>query len=144
MTDLRACAERVARDVFAVGDEPRRKCNRIQFKSGVWPGNEQSGGGLCERALADVIESSLEQHLARAVLASLDVPDREQLLKSADRILAIDPTGDDPFGVDRSELDHIDANGVSYYTDRVILHLCELDDAQQLAAHTRRTLLGDT
>lgn len=45
-------ARRLARSIFAAGDEPNRDltCGRIQFMLGRFP-DEQRGGGLCEHAL---------------------------------------------------------------------------------------------
>lgn len=44
-------ASKLARHIFSLGDEPNSSCNRIQFKGGKWPDNEQSQGGMCESAL---------------------------------------------------------------------------------------------
>ena len=52
-------AAKLARAVFACGDDSRGKCRRIQFKIGEYPNDEISGGGLCEVALADVLRRSM-------------------------------------------------------------------------------------
>lgn len=58
-------AAKIARDVFKCGDDGKWKCNRIAFKSGKWAVGERELGGLCELALAVVIERSLVIHLAK-------------------------------------------------------------------------------
>ena len=55
-------AEKIARDIFALGDEPTDMVQRIEFKGGEYPGKETGLGGLCERALASYIAKSLEKH----------------------------------------------------------------------------------
>ena len=55
-------AEKVARDIMAIGDEPNSKAQRLQYMGGEYPDNEKKQGGLCENALADVIEESLHEH----------------------------------------------------------------------------------
>ena len=57
----KATAARLARAVFACGDDVRGKCKRIQFKLRDWPGDEISGGGLCETALADLLYRELRR-----------------------------------------------------------------------------------
>ena len=52
-------ANAIARHIFECGSEPNRPTTRLQFKSGVWPDNERSEGGLCEIALARVIADAL-------------------------------------------------------------------------------------
>ena len=52
-------ATRLARAVFAAGDDIRGKCNRLHFKLREWPDDEISGGGLCEAALADLLYREL-------------------------------------------------------------------------------------
>lgn len=53
--------ERIARTIFEIGEEGLLKINRIEYKS-VMPGmrNEEIGcGGLCESALAEIIDKEL-------------------------------------------------------------------------------------
>ena len=57
----KATAARLARAVFACGDDVRGKCKRIQFKLRDWPDDEISGGGLCETALAYLLYRELRR-----------------------------------------------------------------------------------
>ena len=52
-------AAKLARAVFACGDDRSGECRRIEFKIGSYPHNEKPGGGLCEAALADLLLSNL-------------------------------------------------------------------------------------
>jgi len=52
-------ADFIARKIMQFGDEPQSRCKRIQFKGGQYPSAETNQGGLCESALADVIESAI-------------------------------------------------------------------------------------
>lgn len=52
----------VARDVFKYLDIADDKCQRLEGKGGIYPKNETTLGGLCESALAEVIENSLAEH----------------------------------------------------------------------------------
>lgn len=57
-------AQHLARDLLAVGEEPGRSCQRIEFKSGSYTeGVETSHGGLCERALVDHFAKSIRKLL---------------------------------------------------------------------------------
>jgi hypothetical protein len=59
----RALAEKIAREIFECGSEPSRQgglVQRIQYMGGTYPDNEIVLGGLCERALADVIYETLQ------------------------------------------------------------------------------------
>ena len=53
-----ACA--IARDIFASGDEPHDKVQRIAFKGGNYPDAETELGGYCEESLARRIDASLK------------------------------------------------------------------------------------
>ena len=57
----KATAARLARAVFACGDDVRGKCKRIQFKLRDWQDDEISGGGLCETALAYLLYRELRR-----------------------------------------------------------------------------------
>ena len=57
----KATAARLARAVFACGDDVRGRCKRIQFRLRDWPDDEISGGGLCETALADLLYRELRR-----------------------------------------------------------------------------------
>lgn len=54
--------ELIARDVFKYLDIADDRCQRIEGKGGKYPNHETTLGGLCEMALAEVIERSLAQH----------------------------------------------------------------------------------
>lgn len=54
-------ANLIARGIFAAGDEPDDKVQRIEFKGGKWPDTETSLGGLSLGPLAGVILRILEQ-----------------------------------------------------------------------------------
>ena len=49
----------LAREIFAIGDEPTSPCTRIQFKGGHWPDNERNQGGIGEPPLAQFLEKKL-------------------------------------------------------------------------------------
>jgi len=51
--------EKLARAIFAVGDDSHDKTQRIAFKGGKWPEAETDLVGLCEEALATVIRAAL-------------------------------------------------------------------------------------
>lgn len=55
----RQLADFIARHIMLHGDKPQSPCLRIQFKGGQFPSAETDQGGLCESALADVIESAI-------------------------------------------------------------------------------------
>jgi hypothetical protein len=57
--DVAGLAARIARGVFAIGDMPGDATQRIAFKGGTYPGKETDLGGLCESALADVLQRLL-------------------------------------------------------------------------------------
>lgn len=54
-------ALKIARDIFAMGDEPNSPCNRLQFKGGKWPDNERNQGGVGEKPLADRILKTIRE-----------------------------------------------------------------------------------
>ena len=56
--DPRGLASFLARRIMYLGDEPGKPATRIQYKLGTYP-NEESAGGLNERALASFIRDSL-------------------------------------------------------------------------------------
>jgi len=56
----------IARDIFAIGNEPGSPCRRIEFKGGDWMAKtETEQGGLIEAALASAIAQSLRVHFGR-------------------------------------------------------------------------------
>jgi hypothetical protein len=60
----KALARKLARAIFACGDEPQAhggKTQRIQFMGGTWPDNERGMGGLSEPALVAMIERALAE-----------------------------------------------------------------------------------
>jgi hypothetical protein len=52
-------ARRIARAIFACGDNRNDKVQRIELKGGTWPDHETDLGGLCEDALASLIRKHL-------------------------------------------------------------------------------------
>lgn len=65
--DAGALSKALAREIFKLGDEPKRdgsfdRVQRLQFKGGTYPDAETSLGGLNEHALATYIERFLERH----------------------------------------------------------------------------------
>lgn len=60
---IKGLAELIARDIFHSGDEPGSATQRIQFMGGKYPDNELPQGGLCELALAKLIEESIDCRL---------------------------------------------------------------------------------
>lgn len=62
MVDDNELAALVARDVFKYLDIADDRCQRIEGKGGEYPKRETTLGGLCEEALAEVIERSLTEH----------------------------------------------------------------------------------
>jgi len=52
-------AEKIARGIFRIGDDPRSPTGRIQFMGGTYPREEHSQGGLCEAALVEAIDKIL-------------------------------------------------------------------------------------
>ena len=58
---LRKLAEILARDIFATGEFRDIKITRLQFMSGKWPDNEKTQGGVCEKALVNIIYKSLKR-----------------------------------------------------------------------------------
>jgi len=58
---LESLAARIARDIFAYGDTPGSKCQRLEFKGGEYPHRECAQGGLNESALARTILESLNK-----------------------------------------------------------------------------------
>ncbi len=48
-------AQKIAREIFKIGDEPNSPTQRIQFIGGEYPNNEKPQGGLCEVALVKFI-----------------------------------------------------------------------------------------
>lgn len=55
-------AAALARGIFACGDEPNDKAQRIQFMGGSWPDSETNLGGLSEVALASLLVRLIETH----------------------------------------------------------------------------------
>ena len=53
--------KKLARAIFAHGDQPGDRVQRLQFMGGQYPDQETPLGGLCESALAQVIARVLEQ-----------------------------------------------------------------------------------
>lgn len=49
----------IARDLFALGDEPNSPTKRIAFLGGDWPAQETDQGGMCESAFAEFIAEHL-------------------------------------------------------------------------------------
>lgn len=60
---IKELAEKVAKDVFSELELNGDKCQRLAAKGGKWPEAETDLGGLCEPALAEMIEVSLRRHL---------------------------------------------------------------------------------
>jgi hypothetical protein len=60
-TEQEKLALKIARDIFAMGDEPNSPCNRLQFKGGKWPDNERNQGGVGEIPLANRILETIRQ-----------------------------------------------------------------------------------
>lgn len=51
----------IAEDIMKCGGEPDSPANRIQFMGGSWADStEKAQGGLCEAALADLIQVTLD------------------------------------------------------------------------------------
>lgn len=63
--DCSALAAKLARAIFAAGDEQESPCTRIQFKGGRWPNNERNQGGVGETPLAEIILEVLEAQNVR-------------------------------------------------------------------------------
>lgn len=61
-----ALADKIARAIFAAGDEPGSPCNRIQFKGGKWPDAERNQGGYGEAPLAKLIALVISQNSERS------------------------------------------------------------------------------
>ena len=61
ISKMEQLANKIANGIMAVGTIRNVKATRIQFMSGKWPDNEKSLGGLCEKALAQIIHGVLEQ-----------------------------------------------------------------------------------
>lgn len=57
---LHLSGKQIARAIFSCGDEPGRQVQRIQFLGGEYPDNETKQGGLCEIALANLIQSVID------------------------------------------------------------------------------------
>jgi len=61
---MRLLAAKIARGIFAEGDEPPAfggRTLRIQFMGGHWPNADKPMGGFCEEALAQCIERVLSR-----------------------------------------------------------------------------------
>lgn len=58
-------AERIAAEVFSIGSELGERPHRISYKIGTYPNSEQDCGGLCESALARVIEKVMREELSK-------------------------------------------------------------------------------
>jgi hypothetical protein len=52
-------ARRIAHAIFVAGECNGQKAHRIEFKGGTWPDHETNLGGLCEKALAELIAKNL-------------------------------------------------------------------------------------
>lgn len=52
----------IVRDIFSALDNGNDKCQRIEGKGGRYPDAETTLGGFGERALVDLIQSSLGDH----------------------------------------------------------------------------------
>lgn len=50
----------IAREIFAIGDEAKNPCQRIEFKGGKWPDEETNNGGIGEGPLAGFIADKLK------------------------------------------------------------------------------------
>jgi len=59
----RSLSEMMARDFFKVGDDPGHPCTRIEFRSSDADGKETAHGGLCESALANLLQRLIDQYL---------------------------------------------------------------------------------
>lgn len=57
---LHVSGKQIARAIFSCGDDPGRPVQRIQFLGGEYPGSETEQGGLCEIALANLIQSVID------------------------------------------------------------------------------------
>jgi hypothetical protein len=70
-------ADKIARDIFAEGDE-RTPCQRIQFMGGTYPDGETNQGGYCEAALANALRKILARHLPNVVREPSRTHDSQQ------------------------------------------------------------------
>lgn len=65
---IEGLAKLIARDIFALGNEPDSPTIRIEFLGGV-DGDEKPQGGLCEKALeifiAERIDANLRDKLSK-------------------------------------------------------------------------------
>ncbi len=59
---LKGIADKIARHIFEIGDEPESKTQRLQFMGGKYP-DEVDQGGLNEIALCRVILEALKIHM---------------------------------------------------------------------------------
>ena len=58
-------SRKIAREVFDYVEFPGDSVQRLAYKGGQYPDAETDLGGLCEEALAGVIQSALDKHLPR-------------------------------------------------------------------------------
>jgi hypothetical protein len=58
-------ANAIAKDLFDMGELGGLRPHRIAFKVGDYPRKERDAGGLCEEALAQRIDASLQEHLTK-------------------------------------------------------------------------------
>jgi len=64
-TKHRKMAEKIANELFKLGNEPNSPCNRIEFKGGHYGFTERGQGGLCITALYCCLEKILSDISAR-------------------------------------------------------------------------------
>ena len=57
-----ALAQKITRDLFALGDEHDDKVHRIEFKGGEYPDKETNLGGMNETALVVFFEAALRRY----------------------------------------------------------------------------------
>lgn len=62
MVDNKKLATLIARDIFKLFDQGKDKCQRIEGKGGRYPDAETTLAGLGEQPLAEVIQTSLDDH----------------------------------------------------------------------------------
>lgn len=51
VSERKQLAERIAKEIFALGDEPNSPCLRLQFMGDTWPNNERDQGGVSLESL---------------------------------------------------------------------------------------------
>lgn len=61
-------AKRMARDIFACGDDgPNQRAVRLQYRTGTLD-NERSGGGFIESSFATYLERLLDEYAPKTVI----------------------------------------------------------------------------